>query len=188
MNKKILSKKSLNSLKVSNILSQSDLSIFINYSGSDFKESLFLKNFLSKYNLKFIHIKNKPLISSFKDTRYCNISSIFQGNSLIIYQDKLTGSGSNILLTKLLLEKDFTEFLFENKRILPVGFLSADLFLTPQMIKSLMKRPNDLNGLTTYSLLNKVIGDVPNNYLNRESINILQTIGFLEHSYKNKAK
>ena len=138
--------------------------------------------------LKFIHVKNKPLINSLKNTKYGKISSIFQGNSLIIYQDKLTNSDLNTSLIKLLLEKDFTEFLFENNKILPVGFLTAEMFLTPQMIKSLMKRPNDLNGLTTYSLLNKVIGDISVNYLNGQSNKILQTIYFLEHSYKNKAK
>jgi len=179
MVKQILSKKSLNSLKVMEVLNQSSLSIFVNYSGSNFKETFVLKNFLSKHNLKVIHSKNKPLINSLENTKYNKISSVFQGNSLIIYQDKSIKQHSDQFFINLLLEKDFIEFLFENDKILPVGFLLGSTFLSPYMVKSFVKRLDDLDGSTTFRLLHKVINDIPNRHLQGQLVNTLYTIEWL---------
>ena len=111
-----------------------------------------------------------------ENTKYNKISSVFQGNSLIIYQDKSIKQHSDQSFINLLLEKDFIEFLFENDKILPVGFLLGSTFLSPYMVKSFVKRLDDLDGSTTFRLLHKVINDIPNRHLQGQLVNTLYTI------------
>ena len=177
-NKQIISKKSFDSLKLKNVLNNSDFVIFLNHRGLNMQESISVKKSLSTHGLKLINYKNKPLINALKGTKFENISLAFQGNSSLIYLDK--GQESGVIIKNLMLNNDFNKFLFENDKVLAIGFLLDNTFLTPCLFKSLVSSLKNSSGSVTINILAKILHNVSNTYINRQAFSILHKINYLK--------
>ena len=179
-NKLIQSKKFFKTFQIKDILENSNFVVFLNNVGVNSEDSFNLKKLLSKeHNLTFTNVKNRPLINSLLKTKYKTILQVFQGNISIIHQsnDTLENSHSNSTTENFISDKGLQKLLFESDTLIPVGFLlHKEIFLTPELFKSLSNRCNDIRGITTIQLLNNPSTNLVNNYLSRSSHDILNVL------------
>jgi len=183
--KSIQSKKFFKSLEIKNVLKNSNFVVFLNHVGFNVKDSLaFKKLLLNKYNLIFANVKNKPLVTLLSKTKHNSISSVFQGNSGIIYQNKNSLIGfEDSTIEDLFSNEEFKKLLFENSDIVPMGFLIyKNTFVTPELFKSLSIRRNDISGRTTTSLLANPSRSLVNNCLLRSSYDIMEVLAHKKNS------
>ena len=172
-NKQFLSKKTLNSFIIKELLDNSSLSILVNYSGFSVDENLIFKKFLLKYKFKVKYIKNRPLVHYLKDTKYKSILGLFQGNSLIIYKKINDGSFVNQKVLK---------YLSDNDQIILIGVLFEGLFLSPKISNEFFNNFNGTKGLNFYSILQGSIFKIRNVYLKGKLTNLFFNLNKINFS------
>jgi len=141
-NNNIISRKKVNPLAIKQIFDESQFVITATHSGFTISDFNTFRDSLSKLGLKVKQVKNKPLIKFLEETKYNSFTSLFQGNTILLYSYDKNINYNQVYKT-----------LCKNKNILMTGMLIDGVFLSTTMMKSLLvKNPLD-NMSEFYSLL-----------------------------------